>query len=584
MHLDHLSFAAGPEGLEGTAARLGAELGADFADGGFHPRFGTRNKILALTAGHYLEVVEVLDHPAADKAPFGQAVRQRTSEGGGWLGWVIAVDEIESAGGAARPHLGDRAAGTDRTGRCWSGNSSGSRVCRRTRSCPSSSAGSAIRASTPRPAGACGAAGHRDRRRPRAGRRVARRLDGEDRQRRRHRLDRPRGPARVWSPPCSAPRAARCGSDGPEATDAASVGLVPVRIRPAVAALPVYRPGKPPPSGPGLVSYKLSSNENPFPPLPGVIAAVEQATAQMNRYPDMANAAMTSAMAARLGVDPRPAGLRDGFGSDPLPPAAGDLRTRRRGGLRLAQLRGVPDRRPADRRDRRQGAARPGLCTISTRCGTPSPRPPGRCCCARPNNPTGPALDQAAVTAFVDQVPEDVLVVLDEAYVEFVTAPGAVRGLDLLAGRPNVACCAPSPRRTGWPASGSVTAWRNRPWRRRSAPAPCPSGSRSRPRPRCRPRWPPSRAAGTGRRTGATARRSWWPGCASSASTYRRAQGNFVWLPAGPRTSTYADAFAAAGVMVRPYVSGDSQDGVRITVGEPEANERVLTVAATLPH
>lgn len=94
MHLDHLSFAAGHEGLQGTAERLSALLGAPFQDGGFHPRFGTRNRILPLSHGHYLEVVEVLDHPAADKAPFGQAVRARTEAGGGWLGWVVAVDDL----------------------------------------------------------------------------------------------------------------------------------------------------------------------------------------------------------------------------------------------------------------------------------------------------------------------------------------------------------------------------------------------------------------------------------------------------------------------------------------------------------
>ena len=94
MHLDHLSFAAGHAGLQGTADRLSALLGAPFDDGGFHPRFGTRNKILPLSHGHYLEVVEVLDHPAADKAPFGRAVRERTESGGGWLGWVVAVDDL----------------------------------------------------------------------------------------------------------------------------------------------------------------------------------------------------------------------------------------------------------------------------------------------------------------------------------------------------------------------------------------------------------------------------------------------------------------------------------------------------------
>ena len=94
MRLDHLSFAAGPDGLVATAERIGELLGTTFIDGGVHPRFGTRNMVLPLADHTYLEVVEVLDHPASDKAPFGQAVRARSALGGGWLGWVVAVDDI----------------------------------------------------------------------------------------------------------------------------------------------------------------------------------------------------------------------------------------------------------------------------------------------------------------------------------------------------------------------------------------------------------------------------------------------------------------------------------------------------------
>ena len=48
MRLDHLSYAAGPEGRRETAARLADQLGEHFVDGGIHPRFGTRNMVLPL--------------------------------------------------------------------------------------------------------------------------------------------------------------------------------------------------------------------------------------------------------------------------------------------------------------------------------------------------------------------------------------------------------------------------------------------------------------------------------------------------------------------------------------------------------
>ncbi|HEY7823378.1 MAG TPA: VOC family protein [Acidimicrobiia bacterium] len=94
MRLDHLSYACTTSEIADVVQRIGSDLGGTFVDGGRHPSFGTRNFILPLAGGAYVEVVSALDHPAALKAPFGQAVHRRAEDGGGWLSWVLAVDDI----------------------------------------------------------------------------------------------------------------------------------------------------------------------------------------------------------------------------------------------------------------------------------------------------------------------------------------------------------------------------------------------------------------------------------------------------------------------------------------------------------
>ena len=94
MRLDHVSYAVSNTGLTDTVQRLGNAIGCAFIDGGRHPRYGTRNFVLALGDGCYIEVVAPLEHPAVETKTFGRAVQRRASEGGGWLSWVVAVDDI----------------------------------------------------------------------------------------------------------------------------------------------------------------------------------------------------------------------------------------------------------------------------------------------------------------------------------------------------------------------------------------------------------------------------------------------------------------------------------------------------------
>jgi hypothetical protein len=94
MRLDHISYACQSSELADVVQRIGVELGNTFVDGGRHPSFGTRNFTLPLAHGVYIEVVSALDHPSAQKAPFGRAVAQRANNGGGWMSWVVSTQDI----------------------------------------------------------------------------------------------------------------------------------------------------------------------------------------------------------------------------------------------------------------------------------------------------------------------------------------------------------------------------------------------------------------------------------------------------------------------------------------------------------
>jgi histidinol-phosphate aminotransferase len=359
---------------------------------------------------------------------------------------------------------------------------------------------------------------------------------------------------------------------------------MPVRIRPAVAALPAYKPGKPAPAGFSGPSFKLSSNENPYPPLPGVLAATEAAVARMNRYPDLTNSAMTEAVSGRLGVTPE--SLAFGTGSvavlyhllaavcEPGDEVVYAWRSFEAYPIAVQITGARPVEVPLG-----PGAVH-DLDALHAAI-TPATRVVMLC---TPNNPTGPAISHADLARFLDAVPAHVLVMVDEAYVEFVDDPSAVRGLEAMTGRPNVVVLRTFSKayglagfRVGYcvaePALAAAVRAVSLPFGISVAAQAAVLASLDA-EPALRERVS-ALVAARGRLR---------EGLRGLGFDVPDAQGNFVWLPAGPLTAAYGDAFAAGGVVVRPYAAGDPQDGVRITVGEPEANERVLEVAAALPR
>ena len=94
MRLDHVSYVASHDQISDVVNRIGSQIGTAFIDGGIHPKFGTRNFTAPLLNGQYIEVVCPMDHPATDATPFGKAVKNKAIQGGGWLSWAIAIDDV----------------------------------------------------------------------------------------------------------------------------------------------------------------------------------------------------------------------------------------------------------------------------------------------------------------------------------------------------------------------------------------------------------------------------------------------------------------------------------------------------------
>ncbi len=349
---------------------------------------------------------------------------------------------------------------------------------------------------------------------------------------------------------------------------------LPVRIRPEIAALPAYKQGK----QAGAEAFKLSSNENPFPPLPSVVAAVQTAVA-VNRYPDASSPRLRARLAERFGV-----------GDDAVHIAAGSVSIL----FQLAQATSGPGDEILF--SWRSFEAYPSLATVAgaTAVTVPNDVDGGHdleamadamtdrtrmVIVCSPNNPTGPVVTAAGFDAFLARVPADVLVVLDEAYAEFVTDPDAVSGPAVLAaGHPNVVVLRTfskayglaglrvgyavgdprilaAARSTGIPLSVTAAA-------EEAALASLDAEDELLDRVRT--------LAGHRDDLAARLRETGWD--------VPEAQGNFVWLPAGERALDVAAAFYEAGLIVRPFAG----DGVRISIGEHEALDTIVRVAASV--
>ncbi|GAA2193116.1 histidinol-phosphate transaminase [Micromonospora lupini] len=343
-------------------------------------------------------------------------------------------------------------------------------------------------------------------------------------------------------------------------------------------ALPNYVPGRSPADLArelGLPeAIKLASNEVPYGPLPGVVEAVTEAVTTSHRYPDMGVVALRDALAQRYGVDADR--IATGCGSVALAEhlvratcLPGDevlysWRSFEAYPIIAATSGATSVRVPNDAGHGHDLAAMAAAVTDRTR----------MILVCNPNNPTGTAVRRAELDRFLDAVPDDVLVVIDEAYREFVTDAEVPDGLDYL-NRPNVAVLRTLSKawglaglRIGWLVAQPVVAAAIR-----KVVTPFST----------------STAAQAGALAALTQADEMERRCALVVAERDRvtealrkfvpdvptSQANFVWLPLGDRAVAFGKACEARGVIVRPFAG----DGVRVTIGTPTENDAFLAAA-----
>ncbi|TDE10081.1 histidinol-phosphate transaminase [Jiangella asiatica] len=365
--------------------------------------------------------------------------------------------------------------------------------------------------------------------------------------------------------------------DDAAASGPAVPGAGGVRLRRALEGLPSYVPGKPAaaPAAGAERAFKVSSNENPYPPLPGVLEAAVAAAGTMNRYPDMLATGLVAALAERFGVPP--AHLATGTGS-------------------VGILQQIVQATAAEGDEVvyawRSFEAYPIVVGISGATSVRVPLGPGArhdldamaaaitdrtrlVLVCSPNNPTGPAVHHDELERFLGRVPADVLVVVDEAYREFVRDPDAVDGLRLYRDHPNVCvlrtfskayglaglrvgfavahdAVADALRKTAVPFGVSVVAQH----------AAIESLSRE-----AELLERVTALVAERERVGEALRKLGWE--------IPHSEANFVWLELGERTLDFARHCEQAGLIVRPFAG----EGCRATVAEPEANDRLIELA-----
>jgi len=350
------------------------------------------------------------------------------------------------------------------------------------------------------------------------------------------------------------------------------------RFRSVLDGFPAYQPGRTPVSAAGK-SHKLSSNESPFAPLPSVVEVIAAEARSVNRYPDNGCGALAEAIAERFSVPPRHVAV--GCGSvgvtQQLLEAIGEPGAEVMYAWRsfeayptLADLAAADSVRVPLRDEAHDLPAMVEAITENTRL----------IFVCNPNNPTGTVVHEPELEDFLDLVPTDCLVVLDEAYHEYIRDEAVPDGVTLYRDRPNVAVLRTFSKayglaglRTGFmiahePVAAAVRATMLPFSVNRIAQAAAIASLAA--------------EAELLERVELTVKERTRVREALIADgwTVPPTEANFVWLRLGEYTSSFAAACETAGIAVRPFAA----EGARISIGDQEANDALLAVAHAFPH
>ncbi len=342
-----------------------------------------------------------------------------------------------------------------------------------------------------------------------------------------------------------------------------------VTLRPEIIAIAPYRQG----NAAAADAFKLSSNENPYEPLPAVVAAI--ADSPFNRYPDAAATRLRALLAERFGVTPSQ--IQVGAGSvsvlAQLISAAASVGDEVVYAWRsfeaypgLVAVAGATSVQIDNTADHRHDlAAMAAAVTERTRVVI----------VCSPNNPTGTVVTATEFSTFMAAVPPTVLVILDEAYAEFVTDPTAVRGAGLVADYPNLVIL-----RTFSKAYGLAGL--------RIGFAVGPDYVMDAARATAIPLSVIDQAQQAAiaslehedellARVAAIAalRDEVWTALRGQGWDAPRPHGNFVWLPTGERTGWASEVFASHGIVTRAL-----GEGLRVSIGERESVGKLLKASA----